>query len=160
MALPRWRMIHIVWGRGAAGTAKASFDDALAAANVHQYNLRPLSSVIPADADLAVTETAPDLGQTGNALDVVVARQTSPPDARAAAGLAWARGADGAGIFYEGQDHDPETVRERLRAGIEHGCRLRNIDAEVETHLVTADAAPDQYTTAVVLAVYGESEPL
>lgn len=154
-------MIRIVWGAGTAGTAKASFDAALAAANLHQYNLRPLSSVIPADTPVERVGSAPDLGSTGNALDVVIARQTSPPGTRAAAGLAWARAADDTGIFYEVENHDPETVRELLHSGIEHGCEIRGIDdAGVETEILTADAAPDKYTTAVVLAAYGESEPL
>lgn len=154
-------MIRLVWGTGHAGTAKASFDTALAAAGLHQYNLRQLSSVIPADVPLELLETAPDLGPTGNAIDCVVARQTSPPGARAAAGLAWARAADGAGIFYEVADTDPETVRELLRTGIERGCYIRDLDYDdVETKVVTADSAPDRYTTAVVIATYGESKPL
>lgn len=154
-------MIRVVWGSGSAGTAKASFDTALAEANIHQYNLRELSSVIPADVPLEPVGSAPDLGPTGTVLDAVVARQTSPPGARAAAGLAWARDEDGAGIFYEVGNHDPETVAERLRTGIEHGCALRDIDTEtVETQLVTADAAPQQYTTSVVVAVYGKSTSL
>ncbi|MFC6722520.1 pyruvoyl-dependent arginine decarboxylase [Halobacteriaceae archaeon SHR40] len=154
-------MIRIVWGTGHAATEKASFDTALAEAGLHQYNLRTLSSVIPAGPTLELTGTAPDLGPTGNALDVVLARQTSPPAARAAAGLAWARDDDETGVFYEVEDTDPETVRELLRAGIERGCYIRDIDySGVETKVITADSAPDQYTTAVVVAVYGESKPL
>ncbi|WP_336325716.1 pyruvoyl-dependent arginine decarboxylase [Halovenus sp. HT40] len=156
-------MIRLVWGTGHAATAKASFDTALADAGLHQYNLRTLSSVIPAGAPLDLVDTAPDLGPTGNALDVVLARQTSPPGARASAGLAWVRGGgeDDSGIFYEVADTDPETVGELLRAGIERGCYIRDLDyGDVETKIVTADSAPDQYTTAVVVATYGESEPL
>jgi arginine decarboxylase len=154
-------MIRVVWGDGSGRTAKASFDAALAAAGLHQYNLRKLSSVIPADAALDVVGTAPDLGPTGGAVDAVVARQTSQPGARAAAGLAWVRGPDGTGVFYEVGDHDPETVEELLQTGIERGCALRGLDpAGVRTEVITADPAPDRYTTAVVLAVYGESDPL
>ncbi|WP_436903506.1 pyruvoyl-dependent arginine decarboxylase [Halovenus halobia] len=154
-------MIRLVWGTGHASTEKASFDLALADAGVHQYNLRELSSVIPAGVDLQRVGSAPDLGSTGNAVDVVLARQTSPPGARAAAGLAWVRGEDGTGVFYEVADTDPETVGELLRAGIERGCYIRDLDyGDVETEIVTAESAPDEYTTAVVLATYGESEPL
>lgn len=153
-------MIRIVWGTGTAGTAKSSFDAALAAANVHQYNLRTLSSVIPADVPLESVGTAPDLGAPGDALDVVLARQTSPPGARAAAGLAWGRTDGGSGIFYEAEETDPETVRERLDVGIDHGCAIRDIDPTVETRVRTAEPAPEQYSTAVVLAIYGEGEPL
>jgi arginine decarboxylase len=64
-------------------------------------------------------------------------------------------------VFYEVEDTDPETVRELLRAGIERGCYIRDIDyTGVETKVITADSAPDQYTTAVVVAVYGESKSL
>lgn len=154
-------MLRIVWGVGHAATAKASFDTALADAGIHQYNLRQLSSVIPAEVALELVGTAPDLGPTGQALDVVMARKTSPPGDPAAAGLAWVRGEDGAGIFYEVEDTNPETVRELLGAGIERGCYIRDLDyGDVETKVVTADSAPDEYTTAVVVATYGESEPL
>ena len=154
-------MIRLVWGTGQARTAKASFDVALFDAGVHQYNLRTLSSVIPAGVDFEVCGTAPPLGPTGDALEVVLARQTSAPGARAAAGLAWAQSADGSGIFYECGNHDPETVAELLETGIDRGCSLRELStADVESKIVTADSAPDQYTTAVVLAVYGESRPL
>jgi arginine decarboxylase len=152
-------MIRLVWGEGSGPTEKAAFDAALADANLHQYNLRRLSSVIPADATIERAGTAPDLGPTGNVLDAVLAEQTSQPGARAAAGLAWARD-DSGGVFYEVGDHDPETVAELLRAGIERGMALRDIDEPVETRVVTADPAPDRYTTAVVAAVYGESSSL
>jgi arginine decarboxylase len=154
-------MIRVVWGTGRARTEKGSFDRALAEAGIHQYNLRELSSVVPAGADIDVAGTAPNLGPTGNALDAVIARQTSPPGTRASAGLAWARGDDGTGIFYEVGDHDPESVAELLRSGIETGCEIRTIeDAAVETKVTTAGAEPDRYATAVVVATYGESEPL
>ena len=50
---------------------------------------------------------------------------------------------------------------DRLDSGIEHGCALRDIsDPTVERQVVTAGPSPDEYTTVVVLAVYGESESL
>jgi arginine decarboxylase len=154
-------MIRVVWGTGRARTAKGSFDRALAAADIHDYNLRELSSVIPAGAAVEAVGSAPDLGATGNALDAVVARQTSPPGTRAAAGLAWARGDDGTGIFYEVGDHDPESVRELLRSGIETGCAIRDIDEPTpETRVTTAGAEADCYVTAVAVATDGESEAL
>lgn len=154
-------MIRIVWGQAAGRTAKASFDAALAEANLHQYNLRELSSVIPADVPLDVAGTAPDLGPAGTAVDAVLARQTSEPGARASAGLAWARGEDGAGVFYEVGNHDPATVAELLETGIERGCALRNIDGDrIEQQVLTAERSPNRYTTAVVVATYGEGRHL
>lgn len=153
-------MIRLVWGTGEGATAKASFDAALATAGIHQYNLRKLSSVIPAPVQIDEVGTAPDLGPTGHALDVVIARQTSPPGTRAVAGLAWLRGADGAGIFYEEAAHDEATVREQLRAGIEHGGSLREIDGTTHTRVVSAEPAAEADTTALVAAIYGDAEQL
>jgi arginine decarboxylase (EC 4.1.1.19) len=70
-------MIRLVWGDGVGPTEKAAFDAALADAGLHQYNLRRLSSVIPADVTVESTGTAPELGPTGNVLDVVLAEQVS-----------------------------------------------------------------------------------
>lgn len=152
-------MIRLVWGEGTGPTEKAAFDAALADAGLHQYNLRRLSSVIPAETTVERVDTAPDLGPTGNVLDVVLAEQTSKPGTRAVAGLVWARD-DSGGVFYEVGDTDPETVAELLDAGIERGTALRDIDSPVETRVVTAEPAPDRYTTAAVAAVYGESSSL
>lgn len=155
-------MIRIVWGIGYGTTPSSSFDAALAEANVHEYNIRRLSSVIPADVSVDAVGTAPDLGATGNSIDAAMARQTSPPGYRASAGMAWARdGVTGPGIFTEVSHEDAETVERRLEYGIDRSCELRDF-GDVTTHkkVVTADPAPDEYVTAVVLAVYGDSDPI
>ena len=152
-------MIRLVWGEAIGPTEKAAFDGALADAGVHQYNLRRLSSVIPAGTKIEHAGTAPELGPTGNVLDVVLAEQVSQPGARAAAGLAWASNETG-GVFYEVGDTDPETVAEQLQVGIERGTELRDIDSPVETRVVTTDPDPDRYTAAIVAAVYGRGSPL
>lgn len=83
-----------------------------------------------------------------------------PQGTRAVAGLPWAQTDEDSGIFYEVEDCDPETLHERLQAGIEHGCRLQDIDPAIETKVATEAPAPQQYVTAIVIAAYGESEPL
>ena len=155
--------IRIVWGTATAPTAMASYDAALAAANVHNYNLVAVSSVVPADADIEVAGTAPDLGPAGERLTVVEGRTTVPPeeDRSAAAALGWARDSDGPGIFYEVSGSDPDAVEKRLDAGLDAGLELREWDCDVTGHrVVHADADPGEYTTALVLAVYGDSDPL
>jgi arginine decarboxylase len=156
-------VIRIVWGTGSAETPSASFDVALAAAGVHQYNLREVSSVIPDGVPVEVVGTAPELGPTGEGISVAMARQTGSPGVRATAGLAWARddAGEGPGVLSEVEDHDPQTVRGLLHAGIERGCDLRDIDdPAVGTKVITAEPASNGYTTAVALAVYGDSDPL
>lgn len=156
-------LVRVVWGSATAPTAMASYDAALAEANVHDYNLVAVSSVVPAAATVEAVGEAPDLGPAGERLTVVEARSTVAPGAAssAVAGLGWSREPDGPGIFYEASGTDPDDVRERVEAGLEAGRGLREWDfAEEGRRFETRAADPEGYTTAVVLAVYGESTPL
>lgn len=155
------KTIHVVEGVGVAPTEMASYDAALADANVHNYNLVRVSSVIPADATVTRVARAPDLGPAGNRLIVVEARATAAPGGSdVAAGLAWATGS-GPGIFYEASGVDPESVRAEVREGVRAGGKLREWELPtLEETVVHAEAAPDAYTTVVALAAYGDSEPV
>ncbi|TKX73857.1 pyruvoyl-dependent arginine decarboxylase subunit alpha [Halorubrum sp. GN11_10-6_MGM] len=177
--------IHVAGGVGVADTAMASYDAALADANLHNYNLVAVSSVVPAEATVEAVPEAPDLGPAGNRLTVVEARRTIGPgdevdfreggrsgaeDAEskraprrhpdAVAGLGWATG-PGPGLFYEVTGEDPDDVRERIHAGLDTGGGLRDWELpDRETRVETVPAEPDRYATAVVIAAYGESEPV
>lgn len=155
--------IRVAWGRATGPTAMASYDAALAAAGVHEYNLVSVSSVVPAGAAVEAVGTAPDLGPVGDRLFVVQGHRTVPPDADepSVAGLGWVRGDDGAGVFYETDGRDAERVRETIRAGLDHGASLRGWSpVEREIVLRGAEPRPDAHATAVVLAAYGRSEPI
>ncbi|SDM97766.1 arginine decarboxylase [Halogranum gelatinilyticum] len=152
--------IYVVSGTATAPTAMASYDAALAAANVHNYNLVTVSSVIPADATVEAVETAPDLGPAGNRLTVVQAKATTGEAGTVAAGLGWATG-PGPGLFYEADGSDPEKVEATVRAGLDAGRDLREWTFDDEEVLVTtAEADGEGYTTALTLAAYGQSEPI
>jgi arginine decarboxylase len=159
--------IYVVRGVASAGTAMASYDAALAGANVHNYNLVSVSSVIPAGATVEVVDTAPDLGPAGNRLTVVESRVTAQAGTadRVSAGVGWATG-PGPGLFYEAGGNDPDRVRETIEDGLREGRSLREWTFESEDVALASGAVSeggagrDTYTTAVVLAVYGESEPV
>lgn len=168
--------IHVVSGVGTAPTAKAAYDTALADANLHNYNLVPVSSVVPADAEVVEVDSAPDLGPAGNRLHVVEACVGTVGPGRIAAGLAWATG-PGPGLFYEAAVSDETTasgtasraadaeseaeVRTLLETGLEAGRGLRDWTFEDESlRIETTEAAPGEHTCVVVLAAYGESEPI
>jgi arginine decarboxylase len=141
----------------------ASYDAALAAANVHNYNLVSVSSVIPANAEIEDVGEAPDLGPPGERLTVVEGRSTVAPGSAepAVASLGWSRETDGPGIFYETSGTDPDAVRNRIDAGLAAGRELREWDFEDDgRRTVAAEPSPNRYTTAIVLAVYGESVPI
>jgi arginine decarboxylase len=154
--------IRVAWGTGTGPTETAAYDAALADANLHNYNLVTVSSVVPAGAAVEVVGTVPDLGPAGERLTVVQARATRAGPGRVSAALGWTTSEDGPGLFYEAAgETDVETVAERASAGLDAGRDLREwaFDEErVET--VGIDAESGSYAVAVVVAVYGESEPI
>lgn len=156
-------IIRVVWGTGTGPTPMAAYDDALAAANVHDYNLVTVSSVVPADAAIEAVGEAPDLGPAGERLTVVEGRATVAPDDQGptVATLVWAREPDGPGLFYEASGTDRAAVEAEAETGLAAGCDLREwAFADRGRRTVTGRAPDDAYGTAVVLAVYGESMPL
>ncbi|MDL5362413.1 pyruvoyl-dependent arginine decarboxylase [Halalkalicoccus sp. NIPERK01] len=152
--------IRIVRGGATAPTEMASYDAALAGANVHNYNLTHVSSVIPADASVEFVDAAPDLGPVGTGLTVVEARAMSS-ERPVSAALAWARSEEGPGLFYEAAgEGSTDRARERAERGLEAGMALREWTFR-DPEAVTAHAEPDGgYATAVVLAVYGRGRPI
>jgi arginine decarboxylase len=156
-------LIRIVWGSAHAPTAMSSYDAALADANVHNYNLVQVSSVIPDGASVESVGTAPNLGPAGERLTVVESRETvSGGNGTAVAGLGWACEPSGRGIFYETSGTDPDDVETRIERGLDAGRELRDWEfTDKGREIVRAKSeAGSEYTTAVVLAVYGESTPL
>ncbi|MFB6178533.1 MAG: pyruvoyl-dependent arginine decarboxylase [Halorientalis sp.] len=154
-------VIRLVWGRATGPTPTASYDAALAAANVHNFNLITVSSVIPAEAHLEVVETAPDLGDVGDSLTVVQGRATRDPGDAGAAGIGWARSDSGKGIFYESSGDDAAAVGERIEQGLQAGKDLRDwMFTDEDAVVIEADPDPDAYSTVVVIAAYGKSRPI
>lgn len=158
--------IHVAGGVGVAETAMASYDAALADANLHNYNLVAVSSVVPAAATVRSVEAAPDLGPAGNRLTVVEARRTVGPGddvsprGGAVAGLGWATG-PGPGLFYEVTGETERGVRDRIGAGLDAGTELRDWNlTDRETRIETVAAEPDRHVTAVVVAAYGSAESI
>ena len=155
--------IRVVWGTASGPTAMSSYDAALAEAGVENYNLVSVSSVIPAETHVEAVGTAPDLGPVGERLTVVEARATTAGPGRASAALAWAQSVDdGPGLFYETSgEMDREDVERRVREGLAAGQELRDwAFTEPRVAVESSRAESGRYTTAVVLAVYGQSTPI
>ena len=70
--------IRVVWGAATGPTEMASYDAALTAAGVGNYNLVTVSSVIPSEATVVEAGTASELGETGDRLTVVECSATAP----------------------------------------------------------------------------------
>ncbi|PSQ31997.1 pyruvoyl-dependent arginine decarboxylase [Halobacteriales archaeon SW_6_65_46] len=155
--------IRVVWGTGHAATEMAAYDAALADAGIGNYNLVAVSSVIPEGATVTEAGTAPTLGPVGERLTVVEASETVPVGDRdpACAGLAWATTESQKGLFYEASGRDERAVRDAVTEGITAGRALRGWSFTDQTaRLAVADRDSKTYTSAVVVAVYGDSEPI
>lgn len=154
--------IRVVWGTATGPTPIASYDAALAEAGVHNYNLVTVSSMIPAEPAVEVADTAPELGPPGGELTVVQARATTAGPGRVSAALGWVRSEAGPGLFYEAAgETDPEDATRQVEEGLAHGQTLRDWRwGEPSTRAVTAAADAGTHTTAVVLGVYGDADPI
>ncbi len=156
--------IRIVWGTATQPTKMAAYDAALSDAGIENYNLVTVSSVIPTNVRVEAVGTAPDLGPVGNRLTVVEARATVSGTGTASASLAWATsdGGAGPGLFYEvGGELEPETAQSRVLEGLEAGMGLREWSFdEPSVRTESIEGRSGGYAAAVVVAVYGDSEPI
>jgi arginine decarboxylase len=155
--------IRVVSGTATGPTAVASYDGALADSGIHNYNLFTLSSVVPPGADIEVRDVAPEVGPVGGRLTVVQARATVGGTGRATAALGWARESDrGPGVFYEtGGEFDRAEAHRRVEEGVEHAKEIRSWDlgdTSVESVSAVTDGA--SFVTGVVIATFGEAEPI
>lgn len=153
--------VRVVWGTARGPTEVASYDAALADANVHEYNLARVSSILPPDASVEAVGTAPDLGPVGGRLWTVQARSTTDGPGRATAALGWATDDDG-GVFYEAAGAiDEADAREQVRTGLAAARELRGRALTDDDVRSTTIGIPDgTFGTAVCLAVYGEAEAM
>jgi arginine decarboxylase len=150
--------IRVAWGTATGPTALSAYDAALADANLHNYNLVRVSSVVPADAEVRAVGTAPDLGPVGSRLTVVEAAATAPGPCSVAAALGWATSDDG-GVFYESSGESANEVEATVREGLAAGRDLRDWSfGENSVEVVSTDGDAGTYAAAVVVAAYGRGE--
>jgi len=148
--------IELVWGTGSARTELGAFDAALSDANVHNYNLIELSSIVPEGATVErVGSLEPGRWTTGDLLAVVLASNTSATEGdRIAAGLGWALAAEG-GVFMENDGPTVEACERLLDANLADAKAIRDWqwtgerETKVVDHVVSAGAG-----AVVVAAVF------
>jgi arginine decarboxylase len=145
--------IEVVWGTGAARTELGAFDAALSDANVHNYNLVELSSIVPEGATVErVGALDPGRWATGDLVAVVLASRTSStPGERVAAGLGWELAAEG-GVFVENDAPTAEACARRLDANLADARRIRDWDWTGERGTKVVDHVVDSGAGAAVVA--------
>jgi arginine decarboxylase len=158
--------IAVVAGVGQGRTPLSAFDAALARCGVHDYNLLPLSSVIPPGSTVVAGDRiARPAEEFGHKLYVVKAEaRSATPGTVVAAGLGWCQWGDGRGVFVE---HHLEARGEacaaveaalsgHLGAALRDLCAVRNVAFEEagSRSRVAVARVGGQATTALVVAVY------
>lgn len=150
--------IRISRSQGSGPTRLAAFDSALVAAGLQNFNLLPLSSVIPVGASVQVVGPADQLqGVHGDLLYCVYAASyATVPGAQAWAGIAWGLRDDdsGAGLFVEHSGPTEHAVHADLSATLGDMMAKRPHHYREGGRLVASATCVDHPVAALVVASY------
>lgn len=153
--------IEVGSGIGTGPTKLAAFDSALNDAGVANYNLIRLSSVVPPNTDIEVSnETLTGLpGSWGDRLYVVMAEQrVDTPNTEAWAGIGWVQDkGTGKGLFVEHEGLSEKTVRKDIKQSLEALMATRNVDFGAIHMKVVGRTCNHEPVCALVVAVYQAS---
>lgn len=152
--------IKITSGVGSGPTPLGAFDAALRDAGVENYNLIPLSSVIPPAAILERTRPALRPAEYGHRLYVVMARhEATQVGEEAWAGLGWTQEPEtGRGLFVELHGTSRRSVQSAIDATLDAMKAARPYDYAKNESQVTGVVCEGEPVCALVIAVYS-SEP-
>ena len=149
--------IYVTWASEKGPTEIAAFDKALHSAGIADYNLIPLSSVIPTGSEIVVRRIPRQEGEIGHKLYVVLScRFATVPGQAAWAGLGWAQRSDGSGVFVEPNAETEEDLDRTIEQSIESmiGYRKGRFSS-IGTKVVGANCIDEHPACALVCAVYG-----
>lgn len=152
--------IKITSAAGTGPTPLAAFDAALRGAGIENYNLIPLSSVIPPGSELERGRYFTPTREYGHRLYVVIARQeTSQPGEEAWAGLGWTQEPDtGRGLFVELHGPSRQGVERDIDLTLDSMKVARPYEYAKNEREVVGIRCTGDPVCALAIAVY-ESEP-
>ena len=152
--------IDVRTGVGRGPTELAAFDAALRDANIANFNLIVLSSVIPPGTDITVLEDATEHrppGDWGDRLYVVMAQErTSTVGQTVSAGIGWVQDEEsGRGLFVEHEGREEWRVRQDIQLSLDAMVQGRpERFGPMMTRVETARCTDGTPTCALVVAVY------
>jgi arginine decarboxylase len=149
--------IAVTTGAGEADTTLAAFDAALLEAGIGNFNLVPLSSVIPTGA--LVVEKHPDFDEEavwGHRLYLVLAEQRADdPGAEAWAGIGWMQDPEsGRGLFVEHEGTSEEQVVSDIERSLANMRATRPQSFGPVEMVVRGTRCTSRPVAALVAAVY------
>ena len=156
-------VIQVVSGIGFGPTKLAAFDAALRHAQIANFNLIHLSSIIPPGSTVVVPEegrTNPTPGGWGDRLYVVISDlRVDTRYEEAVAGIGWVQDEEtGRGLFCEHAGHTEREVRRDILATLSSLTAGRTESFGPPQVVVRTTVCAGEPTCALVAAVF-ESEP-
>lgn len=153
-------LIKISSGVASGPTALSAFDAALRNAGIENYNLIPLSSVIPTGAAVERTAFVASPAEYGHRLYVVMARhEACLPGEEAWAGLGWTQEPEtGRGLFVELHGSSRRIVEHAIESTLDSMRQYRDYEYGKNESEIAGIVCEGDPVCALVIAVY-ESEP-
>ena len=156
--------ISVVTGIGQGKTELSAFDSALSAAGIYNYNLIPLSSIIPPRSKVVKTRKyrTPD-SEYGHKLYVIKADIRSKNiGEHIAAGLGWYQFEDGRGVFVEHEVRELnqravlEATKQRILDSLRDLCTFRHVryNAQKANMDIATVVVKESPVCALSIAVY------
>lgn len=156
--------IYITKAIGVGSTLLSAFDNALVHAGIHNYNLIPLSSVIPPHTIIQESEKylAPK-DEFGNRLYVVRAEIRSNRKGESiAAGIGWYQLEDNQGFFVEhegiftSKSEGEKAIVKQIHDSLHDLCNSRNLpfNENLIHSSIISSTVEDKPTCVLVAAVY------
>lgn len=139
---------------GQGRTPISAFDDALHTANVADFNLITLSSVIPPGTDVVHSDERLPAEHADKLFCVV---STAPAQLRgesAWAGLGWVYDEELGGLFVEHHSGSQESVEELIDLSLEDMARRRGLDFGPTQRVVAGVHCEDRPVCALAIATY------
>ena len=155
-------IIKVSAGHGSGPTKLSAFDSALNNTGIANYNIIRLSSVIPPNTKIEVSEKALTKlpGDWGDRLYVVMAEErVDTPNVEAWAGIGWVQDKKtGKGLFVEHEGNSEKSVRSDIRQSLEALMAIRNVNFGDIHMKVTGVTCTNHPVCAMVVAVYQASD--
>lgn len=145
--------IDIVWGKSEGKTLLSAFDRALVKAGIHNFNLIPLSSVIPPKSVIHETGTYKSSRGIGEIMYVVISSLSShKSNALISAGLGWVRTQEGGLLIESKGEFSREECEGEIRVGLTEMMDARGWSGQIKLKVITHKVR--EMANVTVAAVY------
>jgi len=147
--------IIITKGKGTGLNKLSAFDNALYDAGIANFNLIPLTSIIPPASKVRLKKIDWNQIDFGNKLYVVMARANQEVIGKEAwAGIGWVQAENGKGLFVEHIGESKDDVIQLIKNSLSDMIKYRREKYGQPEYATSGVACQDHPVCAIVVAVY------